>query len=292
MDYNADNLLTKPSSNGDVICSITPGTAGWKDISFQARRLATGATWQFYTDENEFAFANLTGTYDISTDKGNWHGVGSRRDVFSGCAHVVVIPRRTKLRVTAQVGGEFVTTWAPTDRDIQPLFIEPHNVRRFVRGGDNVSRQVNDLLPPGSPVHRLVLVEVYTPSGNWSGYPPHKHDVHVVTPNGTVLEADLEEVYFYKLDKPHGFALQRIYTDARSPEHRAGHPIDATLRCENDCTVIVPAGYHPVVSAPGYCTYFFNVLAGSAQSLANTEDPRYAWVRDTYQNTDPRLPLY
>jgi len=161
-----------------------------------------------------------------------------------------------------------------------------------VRGGDNVSRQINDLLPSGAPVHRLVLVEVYTPSGNWSSYPPHKHDVHLEDGQGNLLEADLEEVYFYKIDKPEGYAYQRVYTDETSPLHKAGNPIDALVRAENNCAVLVPEGYHPVVSAPGYTTYYLNVLAGSAQTLANQDDPKYTWIKDTHKQKDNRLPLY
>jgi 5-deoxy-glucuronate isomerase len=161
-----------------------------------------------------------------------------------------------------------------------------------VRGGDNVSRQINDLLPPGSPVHRLVLVEVYTPSGNWSSYPPHKHDVHIEDESGNLIESDLEEVYFYKLDKVEGYAYQRVYTDENSPLQQAGFPIDVLVKVQNNCAVLIPEGYHPVVSAPGYTTYYLNVLAGSAQSLANQDDPHYSWVKESYKNADPRLPIY
>jgi 5-deoxy-glucuronate isomerase len=137
-----------------------------------------------------------------------------------------------------------------------------------------------------------VLVEVYTPGGNWSSYPPHKHDIHKTDAAGTVLEADLEEIYYYKLDRLEGFAFQRVYTDADSPLHRAGYPIDALLLARNDDAVLVPEGYHPVTSPPGYTTYYLNVLAGSAQSLANSEDPRYAWVREQYAGRDARVPIY
>ncbi|HCF84309.1 MAG TPA: 5-deoxy-glucuronate isomerase, partial [Ktedonobacter sp.] len=139
---------------------------------------------------------------------------------------------------------------------------------------------------------RLVVVEVYTPGGNWSSYPPHKHDVHKTNPTGNVLEADLEEVYFYKLDRPEGFAFQRIYTAPESPLQQAGFPIDAVLLPRNNDVVLVPEGYHPVSSPPGYTTYYLNVLAGSAQSLANSEDARYTWVRENYQSRDPRVPIY
>jgi len=161
-----------------------------------------------------------------------------------------------------------------------------------VRGGDNVSRQINDLLPPGSPVHRLVLVEIYTPSGNWSSYPPHKHDVHIENAEGKLIEADLEEVYFYRIDRPEGFAYQRVYTDERSPLHQAGQPIDALVRVGHNQAVLVPEGYHPVVSMHGCTTYYLNVLAGNAQSLANQDDPNYSWVKHNYTKVDNRLPLY
>ena len=182
--------------------------------------------------------------------------------------------------------------WVPTDEDHDPWHIRPADVAVNVRGGDNVSRQINDLLPPGSPVHRLVLVEVYTPSGNWSSYPPHKHDVHIEGADGELVEADLEEVYFYRIDKPEGYAYQRVYTDENSPLHQAGQPIDALVRAEHNSAVLVPEGYHPVVSAPGYTTYYLNVLAGSAQSLANQDDPQHTWVKDSYGSVDTRVPLY
>jgi 5-deoxy-glucuronate isomerase len=107
-----------------------------------------------------------------------------------------------------------------------------------------------------------------------------------------LVEADLEEIYFFKLDKPEGYAYQRVYTDEGSPIHQAGFPIDAVMKCEDNCAVLVPEGYHPVVCAPGCTAYCFNVLAGSAQSLANQEDPKYAWVKNSYKGMDERLPLY
>jgi 5-deoxy-glucuronate isomerase len=129
----------------------------------------------------------------------------------------------------------------------------------------------------------LVVVEVYTPGGNWSSYPPHKHDVHRVDEQGNLLEADLEEIYFYKIDKPDGYAYQRVYTDDRH--------IDAVMMAANHDMVLVPEGYHPVVSAHGYTTYYLNFLAGSAQSLANADDPAHSWVKATWTELDPRLPI-
>ena len=292
MKYTAETVLVRGQNDPELILSITPESAGWEYISFQARRLAKGASWSFDTGENEFAFVNLTGRYSVSSNRGDWQGIGGRANVFTGAAHALYLPRHTQLTVTAEEAGEFAVTWVPTDEDHDPWLIRPEDVSSGIRGGDNVSRQINDLLPPGSPVHRLVLVEVYTPSGNWSSYPPHKHDVHIEDADGKLIEADLEEVYFYRIDRPEGFAYQRVYTDANSPLHQAGQPIDALVRVGHNEAVLVPEGYHPVVSMPGYTTYYLNVLAGSAQSLANQDDPNYSWVKDSYTKVDERLPLY
>ncbi|MEJ2703069.1 MAG: 5-deoxy-glucuronate isomerase [Sedimentisphaerales bacterium] len=295
MQYTSENILVKPGvfpDDPDLILSIKPEQAGWEYISFQARRLAERESWSHDTGENELAIVNLSGRYTVRSNRGEWSGIGRRKDVFADAAHALYLPRHTTFTITAERSGEYAVAWVPTDQDHDPWLIEPKDVAVSVRGGDNVSRQINDLLPPGSPVHRLVLVEVYTPSGNWSSYPPHKHDVHLADEKGGLLEADLEEVYFYKIDKPDGYAYQRVYTDEISPLHRAGYPIDALVRAENNDAVLVPEGYHPVVSAPGYTTYYLNVLAGSAQTLANQDDPRYTWVKNTYKQEDLRLPLY
>ena len=295
MQYTADNILIKPGvfpDDPDLILSITPEQAGWDYISFQARRLAANQIWSFQSGENELVIVNLNGRYDVSSNRGQWSGIGSRKDVFEGAAHALYLPRHTEFTITAEQAGEYAVAWVPTEQDYEPWLIKPEDVDISVRGGDNVSRQVNDLLPSGSPVYRLVLVEVYTPSGNWSSYPPHKHDIHLEDDKGNLLEADLEELYFYKIDKPEGYAYQRVYTGQTSPLEKAGCPIDALVRVENNCAVLVPEGYHPVVSAPGYTTYYLNVLAGSAQTLANQDDPRYTWVKDTYKQKDGRLPLY
>ncbi len=294
MQYNAETLLVRPEADaGDpgLILSITPERAGWEYITFQARRLAQGATWPFETGACEFVLVNLSGRYSVASNRGDWNGIGGRATVFESAAHALYLPRGTNLTVTAEQAGEFAVAWVPTDQDHDPWLIRPEDVDINVRGGDNVSRQINDLLPPGSPVHRLILVEVYTPGGNWSSYPPHKHDQHIKG-DGELIEADLEEVYFFKTDKPEGYAIQRVYTDPQSPLAQAGEPFDAVVMPRDNCAVIVPEGHHPVASPPGYTSYYLNVLAGSAQSLANQDDQRYTWVKHTYTRTDDRLPLY
>jgi 5-deoxy-glucuronate isomerase len=178
---------------------------------------------------------------------------------------------------------EVACAWAPTDRDYPARLVTPADVQIELRGGANASRQINSIIPPGFPCHRLVCVEVYTPGGNWSSYPPHKHDVHREAPDGTVLEADLEEVYYYRFDRPEGFALQRVYTGDGA--------LDAVVVARDHDLVLVPEGYHPVSVAFGYTCYYLNFLAGSAQSLAHSEDPAHAWVKTLWTARDPRVPV-
>ncbi|MGE4181765.1 MAG: 5-deoxy-glucuronate isomerase [Limisphaerales bacterium] len=295
MKYTSESLIVRPANylgDPDLFLAISPESAGWEHLSFQARRLAEGGSWRFDTRSHELVLVNLSGRFTVDSDRGRWTGFGGRSSVFAGAGSVLYLPRNTRFTITAEIAGEFAVAWTLTDEDHEPFLTVPEKVHTHIRGGDNASRQINDLLPPGSPVHKLVVVEVYTPSGNWSSYPPHKHDRHLVDSEGRLIEADLEEIYFYKIDRPEGCAFQWIYTDETSPLHKAGFPIDAVVRAGNDCAVLVPEGYHPVTSMPGYTTYYLNVLAGSAQSLANQDDPRFTWVKESYRSVDPRVPLY
>ncbi len=179
--YTAQELLVRPQQTPNdptLMLSVTPERAGWDFISFEVRHLGKGEEWSFATNENELALVNLTGRYTVRSNRGEWQGFGGRSSVFGGAAHALYLPRHTDFTICAEHAGDFVATWAPVTTDHEPWLIHPEDVPISIRGGDNASRQINDLLPPGSPVERLVLVEVYTPSGNWSSYPGHKHDVH------------------------------------------------------------------------------------------------------------------
>ena len=198
--------------------------------------------------------------------------------------YALYLPRRTTFSVRARSTQlDIAYGWVPTEEDHRARLVTPEQVPVEIRGGGNATRQINNIIPPGFDCQRLVVVEVYSPSGNWSSYPPHKHDKHRLDAQGQLLEADLAEIYFYKMDRPEGYAYQRVYTDDES--------LDELVIARQDHVVLVPEGYHPVVSAHGYTTYYLNVLAGSAQSLANVDDPRYAWVKDTWVGKDPRLPI-
>jgi 5-deoxy-glucuronate isomerase len=271
---------------------VDPATAGWEFIHFQSRRLAAGSHWSFAPGEYEIALVALSGSLSVYSNRGEWPRIGKRSSVFNGLPEALYLPRGSSMTVQAVSDAQFALAWVAASGDHPAQLITSEQVSVEIRGGDNVTRQINGIIRPGFDCDRLVVVEVYTPSGNWSSYPPHKHDVHRVRPDGSLLEADLDEVYYYKIDRPEGYALQRVYTDPASPLHRAGYPIDAVVIARDNAVVLIPEGYHPVSSPVGYTTYYLNVLAGTAQSLAASDDPQYAWVKDTYQTRDPRVPIY
>jgi len=292
--YDTSNLVVHPGNATDphVVVEVTPELAGWNYIRFQVRRLSRDASWTVATDNEEMAIIPLSGSLSVESNRGQWSHIGKRESVFGGLPYALYLPRQTSLTAKAESTCEFAIALAPSDQDYAPRIVTPADIEIEIRGGDNATRHINNIIPPGFPCQRLVVVEVYTPGGNWSSYPPHKHDIHKTDPTGKILEADLEEVYFYKLDRPEGFAFQRIYSASESPLHQAGFPIDTVLLARNNDVVLVPEGYHPVTSPPGYTTYYLNVLAGSAQSLANSEDPDYVWVKEHYRSHDPRVPIY
>ena len=287
MTSTARSLLVGPKIEGDepgVVTRVTAEEAGWEFLNLEVRRFAKGQTWTHATGGYEAAIVVLGGRCSITSDKGEWPSIGRRPNVFAGMPHALYLPRRTEFNLTALADGlEIAYCWVSTDQDHPARLVTPADSKIEIRGGHNATRQINSIIPPGFDCHRIVCIEVYTPGGNWSSYPPHKHDVHREDDAGNVLEADLEEIYYYKIDKPRGFAIQRVYTKDSM--------LDAVMVTHDNDIVLVPEGYHPVSAPYGYDCYYINFLAGSAQSLANSEDPDHVWVKETWTGQDPRLPL-
>jgi len=292
--YDSTNLLIHPgrSEDPDVTVEVRPEDAGWDTLWFQVRRLAAGGQWEFKTGARELALVVLGGLLNVASNRGDWQEIGRRPNVFAGLPHALYLPPHTTFATSALTSCELAVATAAAGPNFPPRLVTPDEVSVEVRGGGHATRQINNIMPPGFPCERLVVVEVYTPGGNWSSYPPHKHDRHLEGENGALVEADLDEIYYYRFDRPEGYALQRVYTGPESPLERAGRPIDATVAARDHDVVLIPEGYHPVSSPVGYTTYYLNVLAGSAQSLAASDDPQYAWVKGSYESHDPRVPLY
>eukprot|EP01105_Mastigella_eilhardi_P015047 TRINITY_DN3421_c0_g1_i1.p1 TRINITY_DN3421_c0_g1~~TRINITY_DN3421_c0_g1_i1.p1 ORF type:complete len:324 (-),score=71.31 TRINITY_DN3421_c0_g1_i1:31-1002(-) len=301
MQFTAENLLVRGARNSDegAVVEVTPTRAGWDTIYFAVHRLLAGKSLTLQaTAGHEAALVSLSGVFNVRAAGGTWDNIGGRASVFAGLPHALYLTPSAcagTITVTASSDCEFAYTTAPAVGDtsmLKPVVVKPENVRVEIRGGDHATRHINSIMPPGFPCSRLVIVEVYTPAGNWSSYPPHKHDAHRTGTDGKVVEADLDEIYYYKIDPPAGFAVQRVYTDEGSPLQRAGRPIDATVTARDNDVVLVPEGYHPVSAPPGYTAYYLNVLAGTVQGLTASDDPVLSWVKTTYKTCDPRVPVY
>jgi 5-deoxy-glucuronate isomerase len=259
---------------------VTPESAGWDSISLRVVKLATGEKHAHSSPGEELLLVMLGGRASITAEGRRWPSIGGRAHVFDGMPHALYLPVGTKnIEMLAEDGGcEIAICGARAGRPFPARLIGPADVEVEVRGGGNATRQINHILKPEFAADRILVVEVYTPSGNWSSYPPHKHDVH--NPPG---EVDLDEIYYYKISKPEGYAIQRVYT-------RDGGR-DETITVRDNEVILIPDGYHPVVAAHGYDCYYLNVLAGSARSMAASDDPDYAWVRSAWKDKDPRVPV-
>ncbi len=278
------DLLLHPLADSGVYHRVTREEAFWSYLNFEARLLIKGETWKGDTGDNEYGIILLSGDYSVISDKGSWKTINGRKDVFSGIAYTLYLPRHTTFELTAVSEIlDIAYGWCETDEDHPAVFKKPAEAAIEIRGGDNATRQINSLIQPGFGCHKIVSVEVYTPSGNWSSFPAHKHDIRKVGAEGKVEEACLEEIYFYKIDKPQGYAIQQVYNSDRS--------LDKIARAHNNDVVLVPRGYHPVVAGHGYNVYYLNFLAGSDQSLANSDDPDHKWIYNSWKGKDPRLPM-
>ncbi len=253
-------------------------TFGFEYLAFESVKLSANEIRSGATAERELAIVVLGGKCSVSCAHGAWKDIGGRAHVFDGLPYTLYLPIGTRYEVSTDNGCDLAFCYAKAAVSYPARLVAPEQVNVEIRGGGNATRQINHMITPGSGAHRLLVVEVYTPAGNWSSYPPHKHDVH--NPPG---EVDLEEIYYYRISAPEGYAIQKVYTKDRR--------IDATMTVRDGELVLVPEGYHPVVAAHGYDVYYLNALAGSAHSMAASDDPDYAWVRAQWKDKDPRLPL-
>jgi len=277
------DLLIRPA-DAKTYQHITSEKAGWTYLNFEAKILDLNEQISRHTGEYEYCIILLGGNFKVEAKGQIWETKNGRKDVFSGIGHAMYLSRNTDFVLTAQSENTDIgICWVKTDEDHAPSMKRPEDAAIEYRGGDNANRQINSLLEPGYDCHKIVCVEVYTPSGNWSSFPAHKHDERKLDADGKVLEANLEEIYFYKIDKPQGYAIQQVYTGDRS--------LDEIIRAKNNDAILIPKGYHPVVAGHGYHVYYLNFLAGSDQSLAATSDPDHEWIYNSWKGKDPRLPI-
>ena len=262
------SLLVKGRPEGREIVAVTPRSAGWKYVGFAAYRLAAGESITLEQPADELCIVVLAGTVTVTHRDQTWREIGERADVFENRApYAVYIPVGDDVVVTAHTPAEIGVASAPGGGSLTPRLIEPKSMKRFSRGTDLNERFVCDILPQSEPAAHLLVVEVRTPSGHSSSYPPHKHDV-----DNLPQESALEETYYHRLQPAQGFAFQRVYTDDRS--------LDESLAVEDHDVVLVPRGYHPVVVPYGYESYYLNVMAGPKRAWHFHNDPQHSWLLD------------
>jgi len=196
----------------------------------------------------------------------------------------VYVPRDARVEIASEGGGRFALPSARAANRLEPRRVGADDVEVELRGAGQASRQINNFCGPDVTIaDRLIAVEALTPAGNWSSYPPHKHDEDVPG-----VETPLEEIYYFEVARG-GFGFQRVYTSG------PGREIDVTAEVRSGDAIVMPHGYHgPAMAAPGYDLYYLNVMAGPGERAWRfTDDPDHAWIRDTWteQELDPRLPL-
>ncbi len=261
--------------------AVDPSSASWRYLSFRVVALRDGQQSSQQTNGTEVALVLLGGRCTVESGGERWE-LGGRASVFDGMPWALYLPTESDYTITAQGDVEVAVCGALADERLEPRVVRPQDVEIEVRGSGNATRQINHIIKPDFPAQRLLVVEVFTPAGNWSSYPPHKHDED--HPPGEVV---LEEVYYYRTQsEPAGaFAVQRLY----SPQH--GTDLTETVR-DGDL-LLVPHGYHTTAAAHGYDLYYLNALAGDRRSMAAADDPALAWIRPAWQKLepDPRVPL-
>ncbi|MBS0320537.1 MAG: 5-deoxy-glucuronate isomerase [Proteobacteria bacterium] len=248
------------------IVDVDEASSGLAYVGFAARRLRAGEKIEGRDDARESCLVVLTGRVDIRAGDVDARDIGDRASVFDDRSpYAVYVPPRTTWTIVAHTDAEIGIGTAPATGTLPARLIEPATMKRSVRGRDANTRYVCDILPQTEPAESLLVVEVLTPSGHSSSYPPHKHDTDALPG-----ESFLEETYYHRVDPPQGFVFQRVYTDDRSE--------DASFAVEDHDVVIVPRGYHPVCVPYGYRSYYLNVMAGPKRIWSFRNDPQHEWM--------------
>jgi 5-deoxy-glucuronate isomerase len=242
-----------------------PGDAGLKQIGFGLLTLQAGESWSLATDDQETALVFLTGAGSVRGKDFTFENIGGRQSVFSGKPTTIYLPASNPCTIEAATALEVAVCQASSERQGPPCAIFPEQVKEVSLGKDNWKRTAYMMVADDVPAHFLFIGEALVPPGNWASFPPHRHDK-----DDLPYEVDMEEVYYFRFDPPQGFGIQKIYTDSRS--------IDETITLRQHDTVLIPEGYHPVVSAPGYSMYYLWIMAGANRKFLSRQDPDHRWV--------------
>jgi 5-deoxy-glucuronate isomerase len=260
-------LLVRPNLDGGAVHDITPASAGWSYVGFGLHDLKAGQTLDVEGTEDEICLVLLTGGARIRAGDLDTGMLTGRVSVFDRAApQAVYIPMRTGWQVEAGSDSELAVCRAPgTGGTLPPRLIGADSMPLETRGTGTNTRHVCNILPETEPADSLLVVEVITPAGNWSSYPPHKHDT-----DNLPEESYLEETYYHRVNPPQGYVLHRVYDDSRE--------LDETMAAEDRTVVMVPRGYHPVGAPHGYESYYLNVMAGPKRVWKFKNDPAHEWM--------------
>ena len=259
------DLLVKARA-GRSIVEVTPASAGWQYVGFSAYRLKRGESIQLDLADREACVIVLEGTVSVQAPDVVYREIGERRSVFEERSpYAVYVGAPGAIHVDPHTDAEVGIATAPAGAKCASRLLEPQQMKRSVRGSGSNRRFICDILPESEPAAHLLVVEVRTPSGHSSSYPPHKHDA-----DDSPRESALEETYYHRIDPSQGFVFQRVYTDDRS--------LDESMAVENRDLVLVPRGYHPVVVPHGYESYYLNVMAGAKRAWQFRNDPAHEWM--------------
>ncbi|MFF2090754.1 5-deoxy-glucuronate isomerase [Paenibacillus sp. NPDC058174] len=263
------SLIVTPAAAPDhegKLLEVTPASAGWTYVGFEVYRLKPGQSLTRQTSDREACLVLLSGRADIKTAHEAWDNIGERMSIFEKIPpYSVYVPGKDRFTVTAATELHIAVCWAPGGTAHAARLIAPGHVGVEMRGEGSTERLIHNILPESEPADSLLVVEVFTPGGHWSSFPPHKHDRDALPE-----ESFLEETYYYQVQPEQGFAIQRVYTDDRS--------LNETLAVHNGEVVLVPKGYHPVSAPPGYDVYYLNVMAGPTRTWKFWNDPDHAWL--------------
>lgn len=259
-------LLVKSKPGNGLVARVTPASAGWSYVGFELHRLKAGKTVAAKTGGDEVCLVLISGKADVGAGGTSFGTIGERMSPFAGKPWSVYVPQGSDWTVTAETDVELAVCSAPgLGGGLPPRLIAPDSRGQETRGKGTNTRYVTNILPENEPADALLVVEVITPGGHTSSYPPHKHDRDALP-----AESYLEETYYHRFNPPQGFGFQRVYTDDRS--------LDEAMAIEDGDVVMVPKGYHPVAACHGYDIYYLNVMAGPKRTWKFYNAPEHEWL--------------
>ncbi len=261
-------VRARETRNGEIV-ALAPEDSALQYIRFRVIRMAVDQNLQGETGEDEVALVLVGGTIDVASSAGTWQNIGKRADPFSGPPEAVYLPRATSYEIRARSDVEIAICGAPARESHEARVIAPTSGSEYVRGDGQAQRRIRNILMNEDEASTLFLTEVVTLPGNWSSYPPHKHDV-----DNLPDESQLEELYYYRARPEAGFAFQRVYTADRA--------LDETMTVHDRDVVLVPRGYHVCAAAAGYWIYYLNVLAGPKHIYRMSFDPAHEWIKENW----------